>query len=350
VPGISSDGVSHLLLGVAGTSLGETVYSNTTSGSITVRPPTGALGAITNSLQATTDTFVYRTTTDTLTNKSISGATNTVTALPNSALTNSSITVNGSTCTLGSSCTPSVTGLTGTSASIGGSALSAGTCATGTATVTGATTSQAVSVSPNTYPGAGITWNAQVTAANTVTVYVCASVAATPTASTYNVSIGGGAGNLQGAWTTTGNVVTTNGAGQAQDSGFAGYPMSFASGGNLSASATTYIGIGQECTTNSACQIPVPRNGTIIGMTCHYGSALSGTETMVLTMQHAVSGTNAATSMTCTLNSTNTTSCADSTSGHNFTVALSTQDTIQVQAVPANTPPSSALNCSVVYQ
>ena len=350
VAGISSDGTSHLLLGVAGTSLGETVYSNLTSGSITVRPPTGALGAITNSLQATTDTFVYRATTDTLTNKSISGATNTVTALPNSALNNPSTTVNGTTCTLGSSCSPNTTGLTGTSASIGGSALLAGTCATGTATVTGAATSQAVSVSPNTYPGAGITWNAQVTSTNTVTVYVCAAVAATPTASTYNVSIGGGVSNLTGTWSTTGNVVTTNGANGLQDAGFAGYPFAFTSGGNVSASATTYIGVGQECTTNSACQIPVPRNGTVGSLFCHYGSALSGTETLVITAQHAVSGTNNATSLTCTLNSTNTTSCSDTTAGHAYAVATSTSDTIQMQTVPTNTPPSSALNCTVIYQ
>ena len=52
-------------------------------------------------LPTTTDTLVGRTTTDTLTNKSISGANNTLTAIPNSALTNSSFILNGTTVSLG---------------------------------------------------------------------------------------------------------------------------------------------------------------------------------------------------------------------------------------------------------
>jgi hypothetical protein len=159
-----------------------------------------------------------------------------------------------------------------------------------------------------------------------------------------------GSGNISGTITTTGNLVWTDGTGTIQDAGFAGYPFAFTSGGNVSASATTYVGVGQECTTNSACQIPVPRNGTVGNLFCHYGSALSGSETLVITAQHAVSGTNGATSLTCTLNSTNTTSCSDTTSGHAFTVATSTSDTIQLQTVPSGTPPTSALNCTVIYQ
>ena len=52
-----------------------------------------------------TDTLVGKATTDTLTNKSISGSTNTLTNIPNAALTNSSITLNGSTVSLGGSAT-----------------------------------------------------------------------------------------------------------------------------------------------------------------------------------------------------------------------------------------------------
>jgi len=52
-----------------------------------------------------TDTLVGKATTDTLTNKSISGSTNTLTSIPNSALTNSSITINGSSVSLGGSAT-----------------------------------------------------------------------------------------------------------------------------------------------------------------------------------------------------------------------------------------------------
>jgi hypothetical protein len=78
---------------------------------------------------------------------------------------------------------------TGTTGSIGGGALLAAQCASATVTVNGATTAMAADATPNTYPGDGCVWNAQVTSANTVTVKVCAIVAITPTASTYNVRV-----------------------------------------------------------------------------------------------------------------------------------------------------------------
>jgi len=63
-----------------------------------------------------TDTLVGKATTDTLTNKSISGSTNTFTNIPNSGLTNSAITINGTSTSLGGSITVgSVTSVTGTS-------------------------------------------------------------------------------------------------------------------------------------------------------------------------------------------------------------------------------------------
>ncbi|WP_124825398.1 MULTISPECIES: hypothetical protein [unclassified Burkholderia] len=80
--------------------------------------------------------------------------------------------------------------LVGTTGSIGGSALAAGACATGTATVSGATTGMAIVATPVTYPGAGFDWQrSYVSSANTVTVQVCADVAGTPTATTYNVRV-----------------------------------------------------------------------------------------------------------------------------------------------------------------
>ena len=54
-------------------------------------------------LPTSTDTLVGRATTDTLTNKSISGSSNTLTNIPNSALTNSSVTVGTTSISLGSS-------------------------------------------------------------------------------------------------------------------------------------------------------------------------------------------------------------------------------------------------------
>ena len=55
--GISSNGTSTVSLGVAGASVGGVVFSNATSGSITLQPVTGALGAVTLSLPAATATL-----------------------------------------------------------------------------------------------------------------------------------------------------------------------------------------------------------------------------------------------------------------------------------------------------
>lgn len=83
--------------------------------------------------------------------------------------------------------------LSGTTAAIGGSPLLAGACAAGTVTVTGATSAMVANVSPSADPDStlttGIAIYAFVSSANTVTVRVCAIVAVTPAAVTYNVRI-----------------------------------------------------------------------------------------------------------------------------------------------------------------
>jgi hypothetical protein len=99
-----------------------------------------------------------------------------------------STTVNGQTCSLGGTCTVPLP-LSGTTGSIGGSALVAGACTSGTVAVAGSTTAMAVPTSPAIYPGDGMFWHAYVSTAGTVTVKVCASIAGTPTASTYNVRV-----------------------------------------------------------------------------------------------------------------------------------------------------------------
>lgn len=66
----------QLDLGLAGTTVGKLLFNNATSGSIILQPTTGALGSSVQTLQAVTDTFVYRATTDTLTNKTLSSSTN----------------------------------------------------------------------------------------------------------------------------------------------------------------------------------------------------------------------------------------------------------------------------------
>lgn len=77
--------------------------------------------------------------------------------------------------------------LSGTSGSIGGGALLAGACANTTVSITGLTTGMAIAATPATYPGDGFYWDAYESSANTATVRVCAAVAGTPSASTYNL-------------------------------------------------------------------------------------------------------------------------------------------------------------------
>jgi hypothetical protein len=83
-------------LGLSGTA-GSLIFGNATSGLLTLQPIGGALGSNTLSLPAATDTLVGRATTDTLTNKTISGSGNTLTVLAGSQLSGQVPTVNGGT-------------------------------------------------------------------------------------------------------------------------------------------------------------------------------------------------------------------------------------------------------------
>lgn len=75
VAGVTTDGTSAINLGVAGASVGKVVLANATSGTITVQAPTGALGTVTLTVPAVTDTLVGKATTDTLTNKTLTSPT-----------------------------------------------------------------------------------------------------------------------------------------------------------------------------------------------------------------------------------------------------------------------------------
>src|SRR5690606_1876353 len=79
------------------------LFRNTTSGAIQVQAASGALGFPVVTIPAETDTLVGRATTDTLTNKTISGASNTLSNIGNSSLTNSSMTIAGHSVSLGGS-------------------------------------------------------------------------------------------------------------------------------------------------------------------------------------------------------------------------------------------------------
>lgn len=72
--GLTTDGISKINLGVAGASVGGVVLFNATSGSVELRPVTGALGSSVISVPAVTDTMVTLAATQTLTNKTLTGA------------------------------------------------------------------------------------------------------------------------------------------------------------------------------------------------------------------------------------------------------------------------------------
>ena len=89
--------------------------SSSAASAITLLDAVSSAGRVVTLPDATT-TLVGRDTTDTLTNKSISGSTNTLTNIANASLTNSAITINGTSTSLGGSINVgTVTSVTGTS-------------------------------------------------------------------------------------------------------------------------------------------------------------------------------------------------------------------------------------------
>jgi hypothetical protein len=111
-------------LNVNGATTGTTqiVAANTASGVLTLPAATGTI-ALTSDIPSLTG-YVTETGTQTLSNKTISGTSNTLTNIANTSLTNSSVTVNGSAISLGGSATITAvnpnaltigTGLSGTS-------------------------------------------------------------------------------------------------------------------------------------------------------------------------------------------------------------------------------------------
>jgi len=110
---LDSNFATAITLGSTALTLGTTT---TTVAGLTLTSP--VISTISNTgtltLPTSTDTLVGRATTDTLTNKSISGSSNTLTNIPNSALTNTSVTIGSTSISLGGTAT-TVAGLTLTS-------------------------------------------------------------------------------------------------------------------------------------------------------------------------------------------------------------------------------------------
>jgi hypothetical protein len=117
------DGTKQIAVGVAGATTGTTTFLNAAQ---TVNR--------TLTLPDATDTLVGKATTDTLTNKSISGSTNTISSIANASLTNSSVTIGSTSVSLGATVTTfaglsSVTS-TGFTGALTGNASTATTLAT----------------------------------------------------------------------------------------------------------------------------------------------------------------------------------------------------------------------------
>jgi hypothetical protein len=73
--GLTTDGTSKLVLGVAGSAVGGVDFKNATSGTLTLQPATGALGTVTLTLPAATDTVAVLAASQTLTNKTLGSGT-----------------------------------------------------------------------------------------------------------------------------------------------------------------------------------------------------------------------------------------------------------------------------------
>ena len=200
--GFTTDGVSQLTLGVSGTSVGGLLLTNITSGTIELRPVTGALGTTVLTLFAGSDTLVGLAATQTLTNKTLTNP------QINGALLQTSSTVGyvwtaTNTTGAGSWQAPTGGGGSGTVTSIATAGLISG----GTITTTGTITT---SMATNKLVGRG-------TAGTGIMEEITLGTGLSLTGTTLNAT-GGGSGTVTSvdltmptAFSVTGNPITTSG-------------------------------------------------------------------------------------------------------------------------------------------
>ncbi len=112
VGGIITDGISKVTLGTSGTNVGSVSFNNATSGTINLAPPTGALGTSNLVLPVASDTLVGKATADTLTNKTISGASNTISNVTGMLMPVQACTLNNETFTIAAGSVTQITGTT----------------------------------------------------------------------------------------------------------------------------------------------------------------------------------------------------------------------------------------------
>ncbi len=99
------------------------------------------------------------------------------------------LTVNGTASIGGGSTINKILQASGLSLNSAFASITAGTCQDRTLTVKGAATTGIASVSPTAALGTGFSWSAWVSAANTVSVHVCAGTTGTPNSVTWNAEV-----------------------------------------------------------------------------------------------------------------------------------------------------------------
>lgn len=177
--------------------------SGSAASAVTLLDAVSTAGRVVTLPDATT-TLVGRDTTDTLTNKSISGATNTFSSIPNSGLTNSSITINGVAVSLGSSTSVgTVTSVTGTAPVVSsGGATPAISMAAATSSVDGYLTS----ADWTTFNSKGVGSVTSVAGTGTVNGITLTGTVT----SSGNLTLGGTLANVSLSTQVTGNLPVTN--------------------------------------------------------------------------------------------------------------------------------------------
>jgi hypothetical protein len=209
-----------------------------------------------------------------LTNKSISGATNTLTSVPNSALTNSSVTVNGVSIALGASGT--VTAAAGT---LTGTTLNA-TVVTSSLTSVGTLTSGAIGTGFTAIPNSALANSS--TTINGVVISLGASgtvtaAAGTLTGTTLNSTV------VTSSLTSVGTIATGVWNGTAIGIAYGGTGQTTATAGFNALSPITTTGdliLGNG--TNSATRLGIGTNGyvlTVSGGTAVWAASTGGVTT-----------------------------------------------------------------------